>query len=241
MPRKRPAPTSAGMVSGQPLRAEHVTRVGSRGPWTDQRVHEHLMLAPPFVQCQPQHIRADTEFRELQEFPCRNWSALVVALGDILVDYMAQLYTLHHLPQEMARQTEAALGHLPAVARLLFALRDRKLLSPGAKRNVHKYSLFRKLQAVTEVFLSLTPDDYVAGEHLLTQTLDYQQCCVNLYTAFDDYGPTISPASRTAFSYECLYHACAAILIHFDLERADQNIVAASFGHRVRNYLLRRT
>jgi hypothetical protein len=150
---------------------------------------------------------------------------------DVLLDYFLKVYTTQSFPQEMAQRTEAALGHLPAVARMAFALRDRKTLSPSAQRHVHQRTMFQKLQEVTEFFLSLTPDDYIAGQRLLERTLDYQQFCHDLDATFRAHGPV---RSRTGFSSDARYRACAAILIHFELETGCLTTIAATFGRYVR-------
>jgi len=103
--------------------------------------------------------------------------------------------------------------------RMAFTLREQKALSRGVKRYVHRQPMFTKFQDLAEFLLSLTPDDYIAGQQLLERALDYPQFCYELYDNFKTYGP--HDRRRPAFSQEACYRTCAAILLHFDLATDD--------------------
>ena len=213
MARKRPPTPSAGRIPETPIPPKQARRL-----WTPQTIRSHLLEAPPFVDCPDQHIRADTTSSPSHYFRCRHWSPLVLTLTDVLHVYFATVSIIQGSPQDMAQQTQATVAHLEVMARLFFALRERKILSTSARRYVHKRPMLRKLQDVSAWLQSVTPDDYLTGQHLLRRALTYERLYQEVYAMVRAHGPDIC---RTAFSREACDRVCAAILIHFDLATDD--------------------
>jgi hypothetical protein len=182
------------------------------------------------MHCQEGHIRTDTKSSPLQEFPCRLWSLLVLALTDVLFDHFSKLSIVASLPTEAAQQTETALQLIKARIDIFFALQERKRLPPGAKRSVQERTMRKKFQEIADVVQSLPPADNV-GKALLERAL-YPRFCYELHVAFRTYGPDIG---ETTFSREARYRACAAILLHFNLTTGCLSTIADTFGRYVRH------
>jgi hypothetical protein len=139
--------------------------------WTPFKVHKELLQTPPFVECDENTIRSKTPSVE-EKLICQNRPKLLEHLVKALYDYVDIYYDMEYIndgiPQEMLQETEKALWCIHFRLEEFLDLRRRHALSVIAQsksRNIHEETLRDAVKFLSEVFLSLTPDDYAVYDY----------------------------------------------------------------------------
>jgi hypothetical protein len=207
--------------------------------WTSSKVQKKLLQTFPFVKCDENTIWSKTSSVE-EKLVCQNWPKLLEHLVKALYDYVDIFsdmeYINNGIPQEMLQQTDEALWCIHFRIEEFLDLKRRRALSVTARSRLKKVKeVFNKSVSeknvretanfLTEVLLSLTPDDYANSQKRIRKDTDKRALITRMRSAFTKYGPLPETYSQAAMN-----DALASILIHFGIEKGPRDTLAQTLA-----------
>jgi hypothetical protein len=166
----------------------------SRPPWTFNGIGSSLLQAPPFIDCDVDHISGQTQFKDKNKYKCRNKPSLLTALALALHNYfdMDKIAQEAPTPERLRQRAhEAVMEEIPLI-RAYLRLRKSRRLSKAARAQIPSWrvkTLLKYAAYISHILESLTLDDYTEITRYLRSSR--HQCTLEeeMRQAFDTYGP----------------------------------------------------